>query len=248
MLRRIVQNLAANAVRYTEIGHVLICARPRGREVCIAVYDTGPGIADAERDVIFQEFERGEASERGKSLGFGLGLSICAPDCQRHLSTTFSCAPTRGAARASACESPERWRSRVSPAAQSNRPSRQMNLSARAVIIENDKAIAAGMMTLLRQWGCETKAVRNFSEASDLAGGPAPDIVIADYHLDNGEVGLKSVRLLRKVFGDGLPAVVLTADRTPDVARGCQGRRCELMLKPVKPAEMRSLIAHLLRR
>ncbi len=101
---------------------------------------------------------------------------------------------------------------------------------------------------MLRQWGCETKAVRNFSEASDLAGGLAPDIVIADYHLDNGEVGLKSVRLLRKVFGEGLPAVVLTGDRTPDVADAVKGARCELMLKPVKPAEMRSLIAHLLRR
>ena len=123
-----------------------------------------------------------------------------------------------------------------------------MSLSARVVIIENDKAIAAGMITLLRQWGCEPKAVRNFSEASDLAGGPAPDIVLADYHLDNGEIGLKSVRLLRKVFGEGLPAIVLTADRTPDVAEAVTQARCELMLKPVKPAEMRSLITHLLRR
>ncbi len=127
-------------------------------------------------------------------------------------------------------------------------PVRQMNLSARAVIIENDKAITAGMITLLRQWGCEPKAVRNFSEASDLAGGPAPDIILADYHLDNGETGLKSVRLLRNVFGEALPAIVMTADRTPDVAEAVADARCELMLKTVKPAEMRSLIVQLLRR
>ncbi len=127
-------------------------------------------------------------------------------------------------------------------------PLPQVNLSARVVIVENDKSVAAGMITLLRQWGCETKAVRNFSEASDLTGGPAPDIVLADYHLDNGETGLKSVRLMRRVFGAKLPVIVLTADRTRDVAAAAQEARCEFMLKPVKPAELRSLMVHLLRK
>jgi signal transduction histidine kinase len=247
MLRRIVQNLAANAVRYTDVGHVLICARPRGREVCIAVYDTGPGIAAAERELIFQEFERGEASERGKSLGFGLGLSIV-----RRMSTALKhdifLRSYEGRGSCFGLRVPRTLALARQAGGAIQSPVRQMSLSARAVIIENDKAIAAGMITLLRQWGCEPKAVRNFSEASDLAGGPAPDIVLADYHLDNGETGLKSVRLLRKVFGEGLPAIVLTADRTPDVAEAVTQARCELMLKPVKPAEMRSLITHLLRR
>jgi signal transduction histidine kinase len=247
MLRRIIQNLAANAVRYTEVGHVLICARPRGREVCIAVYDTGPGIADAEREVIFQEFERGEASERGKSLGFGLGLSIVRR-MSMALKHDIFLRSYEGRGSCFGLRVPRTLALARQPGGPIQSPIRQMNLSARAVIIENDKAIAAGMITLLRQWGCETRAVRNFSEASDLAGGPAPDIVLADYHLDNGEIGLKSVRLLRKVFGEGLPAIVLTADRTPDVAEAVNEARCELLLKPVKPAEMRSLIVHLLRR
>lgn len=247
MLRRIVQNLAANAVRYTEVGHVLICARPRGREVCIAVYDTGPGIAAAEREVIFQEFERGEASERGKSLGFGLGLSIV-----RRMSAALKheifLRSDEGRGSCFGLRAPRTLAVARRTGGVIQSPVRQINLSARAVIVENDKAIAAGMINLLRQWGCEPKAVRNFSEASDLAGGPAPDIILADYHLDNGETGLKSVRLLRNVFGEGLPAIVLTADRTPDVAQAVTNAHCELMLKPVKPAEMRSLIVHLLRR
>jgi two-component system, sensor histidine kinase len=247
MLRRIVQNLAANAVRYTDIGHVLICARPRGREVCITVYDTGPGIAAAEREVIFQEFERGEASERGGSLGFGLGLSIVRRMAAA-LKHEIFLRSYEGRGSCFGLRVP-----RTLPLARQSggavqSPIRQINLSARAVIVENDKSIAAGMITLLRQWGCEPKAVRNFSEASDLAGGPAPDIIIADYHLDSGETGLKSVRLLRNVFGESLPAIVLTADRTPDVAAAVAAANCELMLKPVKPAQMRSLIVHLLRR
>jgi signal transduction histidine kinase len=247
MLRRMIQNLVANAVRYTEVGHVLICARPRGREICIAVYDTGPGIAAVEREVIFQEFERGEASERGKSLGFGLGLSIV-----RRMSTALKhevfLRSYEGRGSCFGLRVPRTLALARKPGGAIQSPVRQMSLSARAVIIENDKAITAGMIALLRQWGCEPKAVRNFSEASDLAGGLAPDIIIADYHLDNGETGLKSVRLLRNAFGEALPAIVLTADRTPDVAEAVTEARCELMLKPVKPAEMRSLIAHLLRR
>ena len=87
-----------------------------------------------------------------------------------------------------------------------------------------------------------------FQRGQRSRGGPPPDIVLADYHLDNCETGLKSVRLLRKVFGARLPAIVVTADRTPEVARVVQSAGCEIMLKPVKPAEMRSLIAHLLRK
>jgi DNA-binding response OmpR family regulator len=134
------------------------------------------------------------------------------------------------------------------PGRTSQSPVQQVKLSGRVVVVENDPAVAAGMVTLLKQWGCETRAVRNFSEASDLAGGPAPDIVLADYHLDDHETGLKSVRLLRKVFGARLPAIVVTADRTPEVAKAVLSAGCEIMLKPVKPAEMRSLIAHLLRK
>jgi two-component system, sensor histidine kinase len=247
MLKRIIQNLAANAVRYTDIGHVLVCARPRGADVCIAVYDTGPGIAPHERDVIFQEFERGEASERGGSLGFGLGLSIVrrmsvALNHEIFLRTEEGRGSCFGLRMKRAARPSQRSGSTV------RSPASQLNLSARVVIIENDKSVASGMTTLLRQWGCETKVVRNFSQASDLAGGPPPDILLADYHLDNGETGLKSIRLLRNVFGARLPAVVMTADRTHEVAQAVRRAGCELMLKPIKPAEMRSLIAHLIRK
>ena len=247
MLKRIVQNLAANAVRYTETGHVLVCARPRGEDVCIAVYDTGPGIAAHERDIIFQEFERGEASERGGSLGFGLGLSIvrrmsAALNHEIFLRTQEGRGSCFGL-RTKRAPKPARR-----PGAVVRSPASRLNLSARVVIVENDKSVASGMATLLTQWGCETKVVRNFSETSALAAGPAPDIVLADYHLDNGETGVKSVRLLRNVFGAPLPAIVMTADRTADVAQVVKKAGCELMLKPVKPAEMRSLIAHLIRK
>ncbi|MEE8252397.1 MAG: HAMP domain-containing sensor histidine kinase, partial [Hyphomicrobium sp.] len=76
MLRRILQNLLANAVQYTERGAVMLAARRRGPNVRIEVWDTGPGIPQAERQLIFEEFQRGPAAHRLDIGGFGLGLSI----------------------------------------------------------------------------------------------------------------------------------------------------------------------------
>ena len=76
MLRRILQNLMANAVQYTERGGILLCARRRGPDVRIEVWDTGPGIGEADREMIFEEFQRGSATDRPAIGGFGLGLSI----------------------------------------------------------------------------------------------------------------------------------------------------------------------------
>jgi signal transduction histidine kinase len=75
MLRRILQNLLTNALRYTQRGGVLMGCRQKGDEVWIQVHDTGPGIPEAQRQAIFQEFQRGEANT-GDGAGFGLGLSI----------------------------------------------------------------------------------------------------------------------------------------------------------------------------
>ncbi len=76
MLRRILQNLMVNAVQYTERGGILLCARRRGPNVRIEVWDTGPGIGEADREMIFEEFQRGSATDRPAVGGFGLGLSI----------------------------------------------------------------------------------------------------------------------------------------------------------------------------
>ena len=56
MLRRILQNLIANAARYTEHGGLLLAARERRNRVSIEVWDTGPGIPATEHDRIFEEF------------------------------------------------------------------------------------------------------------------------------------------------------------------------------------------------
>ncbi|NLA67597.1 MAG: hybrid sensor histidine kinase/response regulator, partial [Gammaproteobacteria bacterium] len=77
LLRRVLQNFLANALRYTREGRVVLAARPRAGEVELQVWDTGPGIPEYHLQQIFDEFFRIEQPGSWDAQGLGLGLSIC---------------------------------------------------------------------------------------------------------------------------------------------------------------------------
>jgi CheY-like chemotaxis protein len=248
MLRRILQNLLANAVQYTERGAVMLAARRRGPNVRIEVWDTGPGIPQAERQLIFEEFQRGPAAHRQDIGGFGLGLSIVKRmgDALQHPISICShvghgtlfmvSAPFAATVDTHTMENPK---------AGSSHP---YGLSgAKILIIDNDAAVLDAMQSLLERWSCETRAVPDLAALDSLIGeGFRPDIVLADYHLNNGQCGLNAVERLRSEFDPQLPAVVVTADHAPMIADRVHAAACEILLKPVKPAELRALMVHLL--
>jgi len=248
MLRRILQNLLANAVQYTERGAVMLAARRRGPNVRIEVWDTGPGIPQAERQLIFEEFQRGPAAHRQDIGGFGLGLSIVKRmgDTLQHPISICShvghgtlfmvSAPFAATVDTPTMENPK---------AGSGHP---YGLSGtKILIIDNDATVLDAMQSLLERWSCETRAVPDLAALDSLIGeGFRPDIVLADYHLNSGQCGLNAVERLRSEFDPQLPAVVVTADHAPMIADIVQAAGCEILLKPVKPAELRALMVHLL--
>jgi signal transduction histidine kinase len=82
-LERVVSNLVDNACRFAE-NKVAVTARVSGTEAILEVRDDGPGIAEADRERIFERFVRlDEARDRGEG-GFGLGLSIVATLCRAY--------------------------------------------------------------------------------------------------------------------------------------------------------------------
>src|SRR5262249_27222293 len=94
--------------------------------------------------------------------------------------------------------------------------SRMPMSGARIVCIENDAAILDGMRTLLTGWKAEVIAVPDPDtaiEAISAAGGQVTGLLV-DYHLDRGN-GLAAIRDIRRRFGDRLPAILITADRSP---------------------------------
>ncbi len=248
MLRRMLQNLLVNAVNYTDRGGVMLSARLIGDTVSIAVTDTGPGIAPAERDRIFEEFQRGAASERSGGVGFGLGLAIV-----RRMSD--------------ALEHPMALRSRVghgsrftvnapyaAPCARSSAPFEHDLLAApgllsqAVVIIDNDLSVLDAMHTLLTRWGADIRLARDLNDVHEILADSnfVPAIILADYHLDGGVLGVEAVAALRAGRAGNIPAILITADRSEATLHDATRTGCELLHKPVSPGQLRALMQHLL--
>ena len=249
MLRRILQNLLANAVHYTQRGGIKMVARRRGHLIRIEVWDTGPGISEPEQKWIFEEFQRGSASETVRGGGFGLGLSIAQRMAEtlghplgvcsklKHGSRFHVSAPFAGAAVAASL--PEPATARAEPYGFAG---------TEVLVIDNDPAVQEAMYTLLERWSCQMRFVSSLEEVGTLLCEPSyrPVIVLADYHLDHGETGLLAVQRLRAVFGAGMPAIVITADHSAEIAELVRANDCDILRKPVRPAELRALMQHLI--
>jgi signal transduction histidine kinase len=251
MLRRIVQNLLANAVQYTQRGAILLAGRRRGDDVRIEVWDTGPGIGEADREMIFEEFQRGAAADRPTIGGFGLGLAIV-----RRMAETLGhplelCSrPGRGTRFSLRAPRWSKFSSPDAPSVQIAPQSPASGLSGASVaVIDNDLSVLEAMQTLLERWECNVHAARSIAGLTAAnADSFRADIILADYHLDGGANGVDAVRAMRSKAGAAIPAIIITADRNPAVADAARSIGCELLLKPVKPAELRALMLHLISR
>jgi signal transduction histidine kinase len=83
-LAQVLLNLVGNAIKFTEVGEVRIAARVDGDAFVVAVADTGPGIPEADRSRIFEEFQQADSSNTRRKGGTGLGLSIARRIVELH--------------------------------------------------------------------------------------------------------------------------------------------------------------------
>ena len=85
-IRTLVDNLLSNAIKFSpQSGFLRISlTRDQKANAIIEVEDSGPGIADSERDRIFETFYQGSAASRGHVRGTGLGLSIAREYVHAH--------------------------------------------------------------------------------------------------------------------------------------------------------------------
>ena len=243
LLRRLIQNLVSNAIKYTLSGKVLVGARRQGNQVIIQVLDSGIGIPSSKFRTIFKEFARLDEGAR-TAAGLGLGLSI-VDRISRVLSHPVSLhsIPGRGtdfrvrmpldlsvpaAAPASAL-----------PAGDT---ASQTLKGFRVLCIDNEPKILEGMQLLISGWGCEVKTAASLAEANErLTVDGTPDLIVADYHLDSGD-GIEAIRALRAFFKADIPALLLTADRSVEVRAEAERHTIAVQHKPVKPAALRAYL------
>ena len=245
MLRRILQNLLNNALRYTEAGGVLLGCRRRGELLRIEVVDTGPGIPDDRREAIFQEFQR-DAVSGAEHGGFGLGLSIVRR-LALALDHAIDLASRPGRGSRFAVSVPLAAQRSAPPGHPAALPGDRL-AAAQGLVIEDEPAVAQSMRSLLERWSCRVVTAASGAEACAAlrADGARPDLIIADLHLAGGELGFDAIGAVRREVAGPVPAFVLTTDCSPGTAAAAAARGVELMRKPVRPAELRSRMAHLL--
>ncbi|MCI4677225.1 PAS-domain containing protein [Rhodoblastus acidophilus] len=243
LLRRLLQNLVSNAVKYTRSGRVLVGARRLRGKVRIEVWDTGLGIPREKQKSVFREFERLDAG--GAEPGLGLGLSI-VERMARVLAHPLALrsSPGKGSVftvTAPFGAPPPHVSARDAPAA----APRQSQLVDMAVLaIDNDPLIVDGMRALLASWGCVPIVATSQREAiAELARQKrTPDAILADYHLDEGD-GVDAIVALRWRFGASVPAALITADRSEEMRARAREKDVMVINKPLKPATLRALLA-----
>ena len=245
LLRRVLQNLISNAIKYTERGTVLVGVRLQGDSLRVEICDTGMGIPENKRQTIFQEFERLEQGAH-VAKGLGLGLSIVERSLSilghpLKVSSTLKRGSVFGIELPISPILPEKT---VVTYAQ---PTIGMPMRGMCVLaLDDEKSILDGMKNLLGQWGCTVLTAEDLNHARlhlrDISH--APDVIIADYNLGIGEKnGIEAITSLRWATDTSTPAILLTAENSSEVIEEARAKNIYLHNKPVKPAVLRALLS-----
>ncbi|PYE46684.1 Na+/proline symporter [Rhizobium sp. PP-F2F-G20b] len=240
LLRRLVQNLVSNAVKYTPSGRVLVGVRRRGAEAVIEVIDSGIGIPASKFRTVFKEFARLEEGARTAS-GLGLGLSIVDRISRvLHHGVDLQSVPGKGT----------RFRVTLPIEAGAVRPvgtvadiaasgpAAPMN-GLTVLCIDNEPRILEGMRSLLENWGCRVMTAASADAWLSGDTRDMPETIIADYHLDHA-TGIDAIRDIRAACGREVPALLITADRSVEVRAAAERDGIALQNKPVRPAALRA--------
>ncbi|THF50727.1 hybrid sensor histidine kinase/response regulator [Allorhizobium terrae] len=245
LLRRLVQNLVSNAIKYTPSGKVLVGVRKRGDQAVIQVTDSGIGIPSSKFRTVFKEFARLDEGMKNAS-GLGLGLSIVDRiarvlkhpvelESQPERGTSFRVTMPLAKADAVPLQSAQKQTAAT--------PAPSLLNGVRVLCIDNEPDILEGMRLLLSGWGCSVISAGSVQELDDVfkAHPTPPDVIIADYHLGDGS-GIGAILRLRALYHQSLPGLLITADRTMDVRNEAERQSIIVQHKPVKPAALRAFV------
>ncbi len=251
LTEQILVNLIANALRYTHAGGVVVGARRRGAGIVLQVWDSGEGIAEDDRQRIFQEFVQIGNAERDRRKGLGLGLAIAARTAEL-LDTTIELDSQfgRGSRFGFALPQAEPQAVTVAPMIAGAAPIARL----RVLIVDDDPAVREALSLLLKGWGVTYTIVEDTVSAQtalDKAAleGPPYQVVLSDHRLREGHAGLDFLAGLKARAprpGEIIPGLALvTGDVDPELMRRVGEAEIFLIHKPVDPARLRALLNHL---
>ncbi|MGB9129484.1 MAG: ATP-binding protein [Thiobacillus sp.] len=246
LIERILVNLIANAIRYTDDGGVLVACRRRGRMVRLSVIDTGRGIPPDQQESVFHEFVQLHNPARDRSKGLGLGLAIVSR-LSRLLGHRIDLRSRPGHGSEFSIDVPCGDAGLIQPPASVGTPG-QIPGDALVLLVDDESAILRGMAELFDNWNIDLITAHSAAEAVHWLDsiGRVPDVIVSDYRLPDDTDGIEVITRLRQKFGRDIPAILVSGDTAPDTILRISQAGLPLLHKPLRPAKLRALLTHLI--
>ncbi len=243
LLARIVQNLVANAVRYTNKGSILLGCRRRGDAIAIQVCDTGIGIPPDRMTEIFEEFTQLGNPERDRNQGLGLGLAI-VNRLALLLGHGVTASSTPGVGSVFTVTVPFSPPNTVAPQPRPQRRSPMVENNRLVVLIDDEPFVLKGLSMVLEDWGYRVLAATSEAEAMEqlAAMNTPPSIILADYRLREGRTGTEAVAHIRDHYAAAIPSIIITGDTAPERLREAEASGFSILHKPIQAPQLREAL------
>lgn len=115
------------------------------------------------------------------------------------------------------------------------------------MLIDDNPLILKGLELLIV--GLELNVIAVTCEGAAVAAlgdGPAPALIISDWHLAGGRTGGQAVSRIRQTFGRDIPAIVVTADTSQENLEAIRPLNCMVLHKPIEPEQLKDAIQKIL--
>ncbi|MDE2397851.1 MAG: hybrid sensor histidine kinase/response regulator [Burkholderiales bacterium] len=235
LLMRVLGNLTENAFKFTPRGgSVEIAVRREGGDALLSVADSGIGIAEAEQERVFLEFYQIGNTERDRSRGLGLGLSIVRRLCSL-LGVGVTLASQPGAGTTVTLRLPEL--ASEPPARADPRTGLALPAGLAVLVIDDELQVRESMRLLLDELGCKVLLAEGSEDAARIAASTRLDAVLSDFRLrgdDSGLIALRAVQALQP----GVRVALVTGDTAPDRIQDAEAAGIRLLHKPVALADL----------
>jgi PAS domain S-box-containing protein len=250
LVEQIMKNLLSNAIKYTPPGgRVLLRGERANGSVRLDVRDTGIGIAADQIAYIYDEFYQIDVPTNSSREGYGLGLSI-VQRLVRLLNLRLEVASEVGKGSVFSLllplgHSPKR--ATLQPQTVAGTQLEPPGGRPRVLLVEDDAGVRDATRMLLSVEGYRVRAVASLAEALRSAREEAaPDLLITDYHLRDGELGTEVIAALRENLHAELRAVLVTGDTSNVVKRLPNDPRLRIVSKPIDAEQLLAVLKDLL--
>lgn len=217
-LRQALHKLVANAVKFTETGHVRVSAERDGEIVRITISDTGCGMEAAVLDTVFQPFVQGDDSIGRSHVGAGLGLTVARRLIARlDGRIEVESRPGQGSTFTVILPLPV-----VEAQAEATGPADDFAAPPRVLVVDDHPVNREVARLMLAPTGADVVEAVDGVEAVALAQTQAFDLILMDVRMPRMD-GLEATRVIRALSApfNAVPILAVTADAMPEDAARC---------------------------